>query len=190
MTAQERWMPPARLAEAARSSLYLSRLEQQPIATVRERRRGVREIARRLDRTASKVSRELRRNLRPHNRDRYDRTRRMPGACVLAGHRGEVVAREGSVQLEAGCPPGLPDGVLEVRRPGVAAVVVGVDPHKLSATIDVVDEREKVLGGGRFPSLRTYIGSETRHQERRRKRPAKVGNPVPKRTAPPKRDRP
>ena len=177
MTAQERWMPPARLAEAARSSLYLSRLEQQPIATVRERRRGLREIARRLDRTASKVSRELRRNLRPHNRDRYDRTRRMPGACVLAGHRGEVVA-------------GLPDGVLEVRRPGVAAVVIGVDPHKLSATIDVVDEREKVLGGGRFPSLRTYIGSETRHQERRRETASKGWQSIPKRTAPPKRDRP
>ena len=32
----------------------------------------------------------------------------------------------------------------------MAAVVVGVDPHKLSATIEVVDEREKVLGGGRF----------------------------------------
>ena len=32
----------------------------------------------------------------------------------------------------------------------MAAVVIGVDPHKLSATIDVLDEREKVLGGGRF----------------------------------------
>ena len=32
----------------------------------------------------------------------------------------------------------------------MAAVVIGVDPHKLSATIDVLDDREKVLGGGRF----------------------------------------
>jgi hypothetical protein len=32
----------------------------------------------------------------------------------------------------------------------VTAVVIGVDPHKLSATIEVVDERERVLGGGRF----------------------------------------
>ena len=32
----------------------------------------------------------------------------------------------------------------------MAAVVIGVDPHKLSATIEVLDEREKVLGGGRF----------------------------------------
>ena len=29
-------------------------------------------------------------------------------------------------------------------------VVIGVDPHKLSATIEVLDDREKVLGGGRF----------------------------------------
>jgi transposase len=29
-------------------------------------------------------------------------------------------------------------------------VVIGVDPHKLSATIKVLDERERVLGGGRF----------------------------------------
>ncbi|HEU0041783.1 MAG TPA: IS110 family transposase [Jiangellaceae bacterium] len=29
-------------------------------------------------------------------------------------------------------------------------VVIGVDPHKLSATIEVVDQREKVLGSGRF----------------------------------------
>ena len=29
-------------------------------------------------------------------------------------------------------------------------VIVGVDPHKLSATIEVVDRREKVLAAGRF----------------------------------------
>jgi transposase len=29
-------------------------------------------------------------------------------------------------------------------------VVIGVDPHKLSATIEVVDEHEKLLGSGRF----------------------------------------
>jgi transposase len=32
----------------------------------------------------------------------------------------------------------------------VAAVVIGVDPHKLSATTEVLDERERALGGGRF----------------------------------------
>ena len=29
-------------------------------------------------------------------------------------------------------------------------VIIGVDPHKLSATIEVLDGRESVLGGGRF----------------------------------------
>jgi transposase len=29
-------------------------------------------------------------------------------------------------------------------------VIIGVDPHKLSATIEVVDHREQLLGSGRF----------------------------------------
>jgi hypothetical protein len=41
-------LPPGRLAESARSGRYLSLLERQPIATLRERGLGVREIARRL----------------------------------------------------------------------------------------------------------------------------------------------
>jgi hypothetical protein len=32
----------------------------------------------------------------------------------------------------------------------VDRVIIGVDPHKLSATIEVLDLRENVLGGGRF----------------------------------------
>ena len=33
-------------------------------------------------------------------------------------------------------------------------VVIGVDPHKLSATIEVVDQHEKLLGSGRFSTDR------------------------------------
>jgi transposase len=29
-------------------------------------------------------------------------------------------------------------------------IVIGVDPHKLSATIEVVDHHERVLASGRF----------------------------------------
>ena len=29
-------------------------------------------------------------------------------------------------------------------------VIIGVDPHKLSATIEVVDQHERKLGDGRF----------------------------------------
>jgi transposase len=32
----------------------------------------------------------------------------------------------------------------------VGRVVIGVDPHKRSATIEVIDERERVLEAGRF----------------------------------------
>lgn len=42
-------------------------------------------------------------------------------------------------------------------------VIIGVDPHKLSATIEVVDHRERLLGKGRFSTdqagyaaMRTY----------------------------------
>ncbi|MEP6814828.1 MAG: IS110 family transposase [Marmoricola sp.] len=43
-------------------------------------------------------------------------------------------------------------------------VIIGVDPHKLSATIEVVDDREKKCGSGRFETnkagysaMRTYV---------------------------------
>jgi transposase-like protein len=65
-------LPPARAAEATRSSRYLSLLERQRIATLRERGHGVREIARRIGRAPSTVSRELRRHLQPHDKGVYD----------------------------------------------------------------------------------------------------------------------
>lgn len=65
-------LPPGRLAESARSGRYLSLLERQRIATLSERGIGVREIARRLGRAPSTISRELRRHLRAHDRGVYD----------------------------------------------------------------------------------------------------------------------
>ena len=35
----------------------------------------------------------------------------------------------------------------------MAKVIIGVDPHKLSATIEVVDRHEKLLGCGRFATV-------------------------------------
>jgi transposase, IS30 family len=64
-------LAPLELSEAARSNRYLSALERQRIATLRGQKLGVREIARRIDRDASTVSRELRRNRLAHDRD-YD----------------------------------------------------------------------------------------------------------------------
>ena len=65
-------LPPGRVAEETRSSRYLSLLERQRIATLRERGHGVREIARRLRRSPSTVSRELRRHLKSHDKGVYD----------------------------------------------------------------------------------------------------------------------
>ena len=46
----------------------------------------------------------------------------------------------------------------------MARVFIGVDPHKLSATIEVLDDREVVLARGRFGTdksgymaMRTYV---------------------------------
>jgi transposase, IS30 family len=65
-------VPPVRLGESARSGRFLTLLERQRIATLRERGQGVREIARWLGRSPSTVSRELRRNISRHDRNRYD----------------------------------------------------------------------------------------------------------------------
>ncbi len=46
----------------------------------------------------------------------------------------------------------------------VEQIVIGVDPHKLSATIEVVDSHERLLGSGRFSTdragfaaMRSYV---------------------------------
>jgi hypothetical protein len=33
-------------------------------------------------------------------------------------------------------------------------VIIGVDPHRLSAAIEVLDDRERLLGAGRFTTDR------------------------------------
>ena len=67
-------VPPVRTSEDRQSGRYLSLLERQRIALLRGQGETIREIATRLSRAPSTVSRELRRNLRPHDRDIYDAT--------------------------------------------------------------------------------------------------------------------
>ena len=45
-------------------------------------------------------------------------------------------------------------------------VVIGVDPHKLSVTIEVVDQREKVLGSGRFTTDKAGFAALWRYVKR------------------------
>ena len=42
-------------------------------------------------------------------------------------------------------------------------IVIGVDPHKLSATIEVVDHHERVLGSGRFATDKAGYAAMRRH---------------------------
>ncbi|NYG08661.1 hypothetical protein BJ986_003148 [Phycicoccus badiiscoriae] len=49
-------------------------------------------------------------------------------------------------------------------------VVIGVDPHKLSATIEVVDDRERKLGSGRFTTDRAGSGHRAPRDQTGRQR--------------------
>ena len=93
-------VPPAGLDEETRSNRYLSLLERQRIATLHGQGLGVREIARRVDRSPSTVSRELRRNVRPHDRnvDDADLAHARVGTCPSYSRRSHVVRRRASTR--------------------------------------------------------------------------------------------
>ena len=42
-------------------------------------------------------------------------------------------------------------------------VIIGVDPHKMSATIEVVDTHEQLLGGGRFDTTNAGYAAMRRY---------------------------
>ncbi|MER6563806.1 helix-turn-helix domain-containing protein [Streptomyces sp. NPDC001027] len=65
-------LQPDYLTEASRSGRYLSLLERRRIASLRGRGLAIREMVGLLGRALSTVSRELRRNSRPHDYGRYD----------------------------------------------------------------------------------------------------------------------
>jgi transposase, IS30 family len=65
-------LPPRRRVEGQRSDRYLSLIERQRIATLRYQGLSMREIARRLGRSPSTISRELRRNTAEHDTGGYD----------------------------------------------------------------------------------------------------------------------
>src|SRR3954466_4874631 len=66
-------------------------------------------------------------------------------------------------------------------------IVIGVDPHKLSATIEVVDQRENLLGSGRFTTdkagfaaMRKYV-HQWQHREWAVEGSLGVGRPLAQR---------
>lgn len=92
-------LPPARLGSEHAASRFLSHLERQRIASLAERGHGVREIARRLGRAPSTVSRELRRNRSPHDRGGYD-------GDLAAARARERARRRKPCRQRARAPPG------------------------------------------------------------------------------------
>src|SRR3954465_4818718 len=56
------------------------------------------------------------------------------------------------------------------RESMVARVIIGVDPHKRSATIEVINEREQTIGQGRFGTdtdgYRAMLAAGRRHKDR------------------------
>lgn len=93
-------LPPHYLRESSRSSRYLSLLERRDIASLRERGLTIREIGRCLGRAPSTVSRELRRNSRPHDYGRYNadlaphrcRARAVDASRMVHDHRARLPA--------------------------------------------------------------------------------------------------
>lgn len=63
---------PLRILEADRHTRYLSHLERERLAVFRREGMSMREISRQLGRSPSTISRELRRNMRRHDRGKYD----------------------------------------------------------------------------------------------------------------------
>src|SRR5664280_3004918 len=82
-----------------------------------------------------------------------------PGAVTRRGSRGDCPARNSNARLA------IPTGPRrdEERGSGMAKVFIGVDPHKLSATIEVVDERETVLARGRFGTDKAGYAAMRKH---------------------------
>jgi uncharacterized protein YuzE len=71
-------------------------------------------------------------------------------AAVLPGTAGGVWLKRGLLGSKKRCPPRRQTGTSMGRGGVMGRVVIGTDPHKRSATIEVRDEREILLATGRF----------------------------------------
>ena len=95
---------PLRMLEADRHTRYLTSIERERLGVFRLEGLSMREISRRLGRAPSTISRELRRNMRRHDRGKYD--------AVLAHARSREKARRDRVG-RVGHDPVLRDLVQE-----------------------------------------------------------------------------
>src|SRR3954453_15850446 len=82
------------------------------------------------------------------------------GTVKRGGSRGDCPARSSTAHLA------VPISTNSQRRSSaVEQVIIGVDPHKLSATIEVVDHEETVLGSGRFTTDQAGYAAMRRYAE-------------------------
>jgi hypothetical protein len=65
-------------------------------------------------------------------------------------HRGGVWLKRGLPKLEVALPTSPDTSPCTARRATVGPVIIGMDPHKRSATIEIIDHHERVLRTGRF----------------------------------------
>ena len=66
-----------------------------------------------------------------------------PGTVTRRGSRGDC-------PLDVALPTSPSHRFEAEQEKRMEQVIIGVDPHKLSATIEVVDRHENLLGSGRF----------------------------------------
>ena len=79
------------------------------------------------------------------------------GTVPVRGSRGDCPARNSNAR------PAFSTDDTEKARLVMARVFIGVDPHKLSATVEVVDARETVLATGRFTTDKAGYTAMRRH---------------------------
>src|SRR5512143_974891 len=72
-------------------------------------------------------------------------------ACGPGGHRGEAWLKKGLLCSKQRCPSSLTTVCRRGSR-GMDVVIIGVDPHKLSVTIEARDTREVLRATGTFPT--------------------------------------
>src|SRR5919112_916277 len=90
-------------------------------------------------------------------------------ACAVPGvAAGQGVAQEGFAQLEVAMPSQLDEPVGPSNGGHVSPserVVIGMDPHKRSATIEVMMSNETILGSGRFSTDRDGYTAMVKYAE-------------------------
>ena len=86
------------------------------------------------------------------------------------GTAGRGEAQEGFVQLEVAVPSWLGKNGAIDQEDEMSQVIIGMDPHKRSAAIEVMAGDETVIGGGQFatgaPGYRAMLAAVRRWPER------------------------